>query len=161
MLPKVKTILYASDISQGSRPSFRMAVEEAIKHQARIIFLHAIEPLVTETDEMVRDYLLTQAQLKHTSQLLDQYRLKIEQRIAGFLECEIPGDVGLSQPPQIEVRIGKPDKVIVNAARELGADLIVMGDRGGSAASRIFLGSTTQKVIHQTSIPVLIVPLKG
>lgn len=161
MLPKVKTIVYASDIAEGSRPAFRMAVEEAVKHSAHIIFLHAIEPLVAETDEMVRDYLLSKAQLKHTGQLMDQYRLKIEQRIAGFLESEIPDDARLSQSPQIEVRIGKPDSVIVKVAQEQNADLIVMGDRGGSAASRIFLGSTTQKVIQQTSTPVLIVPLKG
>ncbi|MFL1453965.1 universal stress protein [Marinobacter sp. GN3S48] len=161
MLPKVKTIVYASDIAEGSRPAFRMAVEEAVRHGAHIIFLHAIESSVKEADEMVRDYLLTQVQLKHTSQLMDQYRLKIEQRISSFMESEIPDDAKLNQPPQVEVRIGKPDRVILKVAEESGADLIVMGDRGGSAASRLFLGSTTQKVIHQTSAPVLIVPLKG
>lgn len=160
MLPKVKTIVYASDIAEGSRPAFRMAVEAAVKHEARIIFLHAIEPLVTETDEMVRDYLLSQAQLNHTNQLLDQYRQKIEKRIQAFLETEITEDIKLDPAPQIEVQVGKPDSVIVKVAQEKNADLIVMGDRGGSAASRIFLGSTTQKVIHQSIIPVMIVPLR-
>lgn len=160
MLPTVKTIVYASDITAGSRPAFRMAVEQAVKHEARIIFLHAIEPMSTDTDEMVRDYLLSQAQLNHTRQLMDQYRSKIEQRIADFMQCEIPEGTYLDHTPEIEVAIGRPDEVIVKVARERQADLIIMGDRGGSAASRIFLGSTTQKVIHQTDISVLIVPLR-
>lgn len=161
MLPTVKTIVYASDITEGSRPVFRMALEEAIKHNARIIFLHAIEPMSTDTDEMVRDYVLSRAQLNHTRQLLDQYRSKIEQRIASFLESEIPEGTHLNQTPHIEVTRGQPDQVIVKVAQKQNADMIVMGDRGGSVASRLFLGSTTQKVIQQTNIPVLIVPLRG
>lgn len=160
MLPTVKTIVYASDITEGSRPAFRMALQEAIKHNARIIFLHAIEPMGTDTDEMVRDYLLSQAQLNHTRQLIDQYRSKIEQRISAFLESEIPKGTQTGSPPQIEVAIGQPDQVIVKVAQRQQADMIVMGDRDGSVASRLFLGSTTQKVIQQTKIPVLIVPLR-
>ncbi len=160
MLPTVHTIVYASDITSGSRPAFRMAVQEAMKHDARIIFLHAIEPMSTDTDEMVRDYLLSQVQVNHTRQLMDQYRSKIEQRIADFMQCEIPADIQLKHAPEIEVSIGRPDQVIVQTAQEQQADMIVMGDRGGSTASRLFLGSTTQKVIQQTRIPVLIVPLR-
>ena len=38
--------------------------------------------------------------------------------------------------------------------------MIVMGDRESNSISRIFLGSTAQKVIHQSQVPVLIVPLR-
>lgn len=161
MLPKIKTIVYASDIAEGSRPAFRMAVEEAVKHEAHIIFLHVIETRISDADVMIRDYLISQAQVKHTGQLMDQYRARIEQRISDFLKCEIPDDIKLKQAPQIEVQIGKPDTVIIQVAQDQNADLLVMGDRGGSTASRIFLGSTTQKVIQHISIPVLIVPLRG
>lgn len=160
MLPTVKTIVYASDITEGSRPAFRMALAEAVKHKARIIFLHAIEPMSTDTDEMVRDYLLSQAQLNHTNQLIAQYRNKIKQRICSFIESEIPEGIAEEQIPQIEVAIGQPDKMIISISQNQQADMIVMGDRGGSVASRLFLGSTTQKVIQQIRIPVLIIPLR-
>ena len=42
MLPDVKTILYASDIEEGSRPAFRAAVSMAGHYDASITFLHVI-----------------------------------------------------------------------------------------------------------------------
>jgi nucleotide-binding universal stress UspA family protein len=47
---------------------------------------------------------------------------------------------------------------IVEAANEFGADVIVMGSRGRSGLSGLLLGSVTQKVLHMTEKPVLVVP---
>ncbi|GGK60218.1 universal stress protein [Amphritea balenae] len=157
MLPEIDTILYASDISEGSRPAFRMAVKQALKNNARIIFLHAIEPM---SAERVEDYLPANANRKHTAQLMANYKARIESRIQGFLESELEVGSQLPHPPVVKVITGKPDKVILRAAIGLRASMIVMGDRESSAISRVFLGSTAQKVIHQSSVPVLIVPLK-
>jgi len=49
--------------------------------------------------------------------------------------------------------------LIPGLAGRLGADLIVMGNKGSSALSRIFLGSTTSRVIRASDVPVLAVPL--
>jgi nucleotide-binding universal stress UspA family protein len=157
MLPDIDTILYASDISEGSRPAFRMAVKQALENNARIVFLHAIEPINTE---QVEDYLPANASRKHTAQLMDNYKSRIETRIQTFLDSELETGSQLPQPPIVKVISGKPDKVILRAAIALQASLIVMGDREISTISRVFLGSTAQKVIHQSSVPVLIVPLK-
>lgn len=157
MLPDIDTILYASDISEGSRPAFRMAVKQALENNARIVFLHAIEPINTEH---VEDYLPANASRKHTAQLMDNYKSRIETRIRAFLDSELETGSQLSQPPIVKVISGKPDKVILRAAIALKASMIVMGDREISTISRVFLGSTAQKVIHQSSVPVLIVPLK-
>lgn len=45
MLTEINTIIYASDLQKGSRPAFRAAVKQAIAHDAKIVFLHAIPPL--------------------------------------------------------------------------------------------------------------------
>ena len=45
MLPAIKTILYATDLSQGSPYIFRYALTLARQHQAKIVVVHAIEPL--------------------------------------------------------------------------------------------------------------------
>jgi nucleotide-binding universal stress UspA family protein len=46
-------------------------------------------------------------------------------------------------------------QAIVDAARESGADLIVMGTRGMGLMERLLVGSQTQRVLTHTNIPVL------
>ncbi|TBW58176.1 universal stress protein [Marinobacter halodurans] len=161
MLPKINTILYASDISPGSRPAFRMAVEQALQHDAQIIFIHAVEPFNSVATEILDDYLPREANAAHTTAWLDSYKERITTRIQRFLDSEMPDGVHLQRQIQTKVLVGPPAKVIVRSADKLSADLIVMGERSASTASRIFLGSTAQKVLHHSRIPVLIVPLPG
>jgi nucleotide-binding universal stress UspA family protein len=46
---------------------------------------------------------------------------------------------------------------ILDAAREFDADLIVMGSHGRLGLEKLLLGSTAQRVLSHTSLPVLIV----
>jgi nucleotide-binding universal stress UspA family protein len=45
MIPKIKKILYATDLSKNSAYAFRYAVNSAKKHGAEIIILHVIEEI--------------------------------------------------------------------------------------------------------------------
>jgi nucleotide-binding universal stress UspA family protein len=45
MTPQIKKILYATDLSKNSSYAFLYAVDMAKKHDARIVILHAIEPI--------------------------------------------------------------------------------------------------------------------
>lgn len=56
-----------------------------------------------------------------------------------------------------EVLIGEPNKEIVRFTRGVKADLIVMGTRGHGLIDRILIGSTTLKVLRESSAPVLTV----
>jgi nucleotide-binding universal stress UspA family protein len=49
-----------------------------------------------------------------------------------------------------------PWKAILDAAKENGCDLIVMASHGRTGFSAAFLGSETQKVLAQSTIPVLV-----
>ncbi len=59
-----------------------------------------------------------------------------------------------------EVLIGEPSEEIVRFARDEKADLIVMGKRGHGLIDRILVGSTTLKVLRESSVPVLAVGKK-
>lgn len=50
---------------------------------------------------------------------------------------------------------GTPHTEIVEYARANDIDLIVMGTHGHSGVGRLLLGSTTERVIRKTSVPVL------
>lgn len=54
--------------------------------------------------------------------------------------------------------LGHPAPAIVEAAEKLRADLIVMGSRGLTGPRKWFFGSTTSRVLRNTSTPLLIVP---
>ena len=56
-----------------------------------------------------------------------------------------------------EVRIGSPRKVISECAKDLQADLIMVGSHGHSAISRFLLGSVAQAVLRIAPCPVEIV----
>ena len=57
--------------------------------------------------------------------------------------------------PQVET--GYPAEVIVDSARERQAGLIVMATHGRSGLRRWTLGSVADKVLHASSIPLLLV----
>ena len=53
--------------------------------------------------------------------------------------------------------MGRPDESIVNSASELGVGLIVTATHGRSGVARFLLGSVTERVVRQSTIPVMVV----
>ena len=47
MIPKIKKILYATDLSENSAYAFRYAVNSAQQHGAKIHILHVLEEINT------------------------------------------------------------------------------------------------------------------
>ena len=54
-------------------------------------------------------------------------------------------------------RLGNPYEEIVNAAKEGGVDLIVIGSHGYAGLGRLLLGSTADRVLQYAPCPVLVV----
>ena len=54
-------------------------------------------------------------------------------------------------------RIGDPGSEIVDYAKQVSADLIVMSSHGRSGISRLLLGSVAERVLRLATCPVLIV----
>jgi nucleotide-binding universal stress UspA family protein len=65
----------------------------------------------------------------------------------------IPDDL----PVTTRLLDGDPVHEILRAAREGEHDLIVMGSRGRGRVSAALLGSVSQRVMHDASVPVMIV----
>lgn len=70
----------------------------------------------------------------------------------------------LAQAKAAGLEVGEPARAygvipneIVRVAKERGVDQIVMGTRGMGAMGNLFLGSVAQGVIHQSTVPVLLV----
>ena len=58
------------------------------------------------------------------------------------------------------VKEGEFADSIIEAAKELKVDTIVMGSHSRRWLEEILIGSVTEKVLHRTTVPILIVPTK-
>ena len=54
----------------------------------------------------------------------------------------------------VHVRIGKPADELLELAREVGADLIIVGSKGLTGVERLVLGSVSEKVVREAGCTV-------
>jgi nucleotide-binding universal stress UspA family protein len=163
MLPKIEKILYATDLlEKGSKNAFRMAVAQAMCHNAQLVILHAMEPITSSAEAMLRNTLSDEQFEDMKKQSFEHLRSELTKRIDDFCQSECPND-DHSYPggePIVLVEIGEPGDVILRAAAEYGVDMIVMGTRTHSnIIGQLLLGSTANKVIHHAKVPVTVYPL--
>jgi len=59
------------------------------------------------------------------------------------------------------VKVGDADKHILSIARDQKVDVIVMGSHHRKGIEKIFSGSVVEKILHQSTVPVLIVPIQS
>lgn len=62
----------------------------------------------------------------------------------------------------IQTVIGEGDcaEAILQAAKEMNADIIVLGSHSRRGLDKILMGSISEKVLHHTSIPLFMIPTK-
>ena len=60
-------------------------------------------------------------------------------------------------PFTVHEEVGSTAERIAALATQLGCDHIVMGTHGRSALTEFLVGSTTLKVLHQATVPVVLV----
>lgn len=155
MVPQIKKILYATDLSENSSYAFFYAVDMANKHGAKIVILHAVEPIPGYAQVYVDTS--DEAQKKQRDEMVQA----MEQHLQGF--CKKAADqTGLpcvELVSKILVTVGHPPEEILNAAEKENCDAIVMGAHGKGFLTHAFLGSVSNAVLHRTLRPVFTIPL--
>ena len=156
MIPKIKKILYTTDLSPNSDYAFRYAINSAKNHDANIIILHVMEE-ISETKLVMLSSDLVGAQRKKISEKVMDH---IKDRLRLFCEKELKNDPDCAKRVEsVEVLKGYPAEVILGKADELNCDMIVMGNHGKGIISQTFLGSVTKQVLRRARRPVFIIPL--
>jgi universal stress protein A len=76
-----------------------------------------------------------------------------EKELAKLVASEVPNEI----PADTLVRVGSPAREIVEIARNLPADLIVISTHGRTGLKHVFLGSVTEHVVQRAPCPVFVV----
>ena len=148
-MPRLKKILVPVDYSDCSRGAMEYALFLAERFDAEIVVLHIAEiPLGEEEHTVVKP---DTGEEQFLSELIMQQAVKAETEfLAPFVRhTTIPIEKSLLK--------GRPGKVIVEAAADRGADLIVMGTHGRSGFDRLIMGSVTERVLRSAPCPVVVV----
>jgi nucleotide-binding universal stress UspA family protein len=138
------SVLCPLDFSESSRTSLQYAARIAAHFGSRLTLLVANDPLLGEAAELAAG----------PSHLVDDTVREMERF---FRETFEQNPEGLTDV-RLEVAIGKPAPEILRISREQDADLVVMGSHGASGFRKLFFGSTTERMLRETAVPVLVTP---
>lgn len=138
-------ILYATDLSEGSEAGLELAWEWARRFAAELRILHVMLPLQLEYGAR---YLPLDIGKDHA---------RLHREISGELERAVPDAIRLDPKVRLDVGEGVPWEVILQSAEDR-VDLIVINLHGKSRLERTLIGSTAERVVRASSIPVLAVP---
>jgi len=157
-LPRYKTILYATDLSDGMPPVFRHALSLAKAFEAKIIVLHVVAPLGATGRAVVETYMPDMVDHLR-SEGMKKVLKNMRQRLHDFCADELGDDPKWSKlVSKILVVSGHPAEEICRHAEKYDVDLVLVGINTTSGFAHSLLGSTARKLMSMTKRPVLAVP---
>ncbi|MFA0811971.1 universal stress protein [Microbulbifer epialgicus] len=140
-MAKYQRILVGLDLSEESSQVLEKAASLARAFEAEVSLVHAIEPLTfAYGGDIPMDLSEVQDQLQNQAK---------EQLQKAALALNIPAE-------RQHVILGQPSSEIHRLAKELEADLIVIGSHGRHGLA-LLLGSTANGVLHGAKCDVLAV----
>lgn len=160
MLPKISTILYAYDLDGKTHGTMELVLSLAKAHQAKVILMHAMEPLGAQTVNMINNYIPEEALQTMHEEAKKGIESRLQKSLNDFMQEYSEELADLATPPETAIVYGTPADAIDHLVKEKSVDMIVMNSRTHSRLGQMLIGSTANKIIHNSSIPVLVVPIK-
>lgn len=136
-------VLCPVDFSDASRGALRYAGAIAGHFAAKLTVLTVNDPLLTEA-----------AELGGQTHLTEDTRRELQR----FVSRTFAGRSGPALDVQFRVLTGKPAPEILRVSRDEHSDLIVMSSHGLTGMRKMFFGSTAERVLRETTVPVLVTP---
>lgn len=135
-------IVVGTDFSPEAEVAVKHAVHIARRTGAEITLVHACPVVAPPARTLATQWT---ALMQHN---LSESRKKLEE-----LCTSVSG-----QGARVSHLIGDdvPDAAIIDAAAELGAELIIVGTRGLTGAQHLLLGSVAEKVIRKSKVSVMV-----
>ena len=143
-MPVRPSVLCPIDYSDASRGALQYAAAVAEHFMTRLIVLSVEDPMLTTALDLGSGVHWT--------------REASQEELAKFTAGVFGDEASASALCEYEVALGKAPTQILRVARERSCELIVMSSHGLTGVRRLFFGSTTERVLRETTIPVLVTP---
>jgi nucleotide-binding universal stress UspA family protein len=144
MTMRLPTVLCPIDFSDASKSALCFATAIADHFGARLTVLTVDDPLLAEVAK--------------TTGRIPSLAAETERELRRFCSDTLAQFPAGPKTVEYLVAVGKPAIEILHAATEQHADLIVISSHGRSGVRKMFFGSTTERVLRETTVPVLITP---
>lgn len=138
-----KTIIFATDFSESSDYASQYALSMAKKFDARLVIVHVINEPVD----------LRGFYVPHIS--FDKLEEEIEEGAQKMMEKFCRTHIRDYDNFETFIVPGVPYDEIIKKGEEVGADLIVMATHGRTGLDHVLFGSTAEKVVRKSSVPVM------
>lgn len=154
---EIKRVLIALDYDPTAQKVAEAGFSLAKATNAAVVLMHVLaDPVYYSSVEYSPIMGLTDALGVDPLKFEGVNRLKeVSQHFLDKMKNHL-GDITI----QTELKEGDFSESILKAAKELHADVIVMGSHSRRWLENIVIGSVTDKVLRHTSIPLFIVPTK-
>jgi nucleotide-binding universal stress UspA family protein len=137
----LRTVVVATDFSRDADAALRRASFLPFQPRGRLILAHVLPPRINRTaDAVVR---------AAARRRLDDGRSRLLKRLATRRRTDVRVAIQLTR--------GSPAEEIGRLARDIGADLTVLGRRGHRTLRERLLGSVSERVTRHARNPVLVV----
>ena len=137
------SIVCPVDFSEPSRAALNYAAAVAEHLGARLLVVAVEDPLLAATAEA--------AGLQPLAQ-------QAEEELRHFVGSVVSSPASSRAIIEFAVTVGHPAPEIVRLAEQSGSALIVISSHGRSGLTKRFFGSTTERVLREATVPVLITP---
>ncbi|MCO8165546.1 universal stress protein [Pseudomonas sp. 21LCFQ010] len=156
----IRSMLYATDLGLYAPYVTQHALALARTFNARLHVIHVVEPLGLFAESVLQSYLGDEALRQLHGKGVSTFMEGIEQRMLdGFREELGEGHQDLSFIRTVRVVQGDPCDVILEQARELAVDLLVIGSHSRMVGEGAPIGRTVARVLQYSVVPVYMVPM--
>jgi len=154
-----RKILVAVNDTEIGQHVFEQAVSLARLTNAELMLLQVISPFNDEylnASEMETHSRYASSQIHNVEYYLRQWEA-LKQKGVQFLTLLTNQAIAKGIAAEFKQELGDPGRMICEVARNWNADVIVIGRRGLSGISELFLGSVSNYVLHHAPCSVLTV----
>jgi len=143
------TILFCTDFSENAGFAFDYAIDAAVRRPGSTLHLLHVVP---EPDAQ-----FWKTYIYEVEGVDEKAKHDIDAKIAEQYAPRVPEGVDF----RVQMQVGRDYLKILEFAREIKADLIVIGRHGHSSLEKVLFGNVTEKVVRKADCAVLVVPLSS